>query len=118
MEKHHAAFDRVSWAASQSGKIIRNNVWLQPKLEREPHAELHRIVALVPVMGKHTMQLVARDFHAVQGDYVKSIEELMFTIEEAVQHPRTTKLEKDLSELTVHAFELQLPFIKEAHGTY
>jgi len=39
----------------------------------------------------------------------------MVSIEEAAKHPRAQELERAMAALTVHACELQIPFIKEGY---
>ena len=59
------------------------------------------------------MALVNRDLLVVRGDYLRSIESLMFEIEEKARDRRVSELETGVALLAVHALELQLPFIRE-----
>lgn len=59
------------------------------------------------------MALVSRDLLVVRGDYIRSIESLMFEIEDKTKDRRVTSLEAGVANLAVHALELQLPFIRE-----
>ncbi len=59
------------------------------------------------------MALVSRDLLVVRGDYIRSIESLMFEIEDKTKDRRVSALETGVANLAVHALELQLPFIRE-----
>ena len=80
---------------------------------RDPHDALHDAVPYVPTLGRHLMALVNRDLLVVRGDYIRSIESLMFEIEDKTKDRRVSELEAGVANLAVHALELQLPFIRE-----
>ncbi len=112
-DKHHICFPRLVYEANADTKEIRRNRWLMPTLVRVGHTALHDEVIFVPPLDMYTAQRVRRDFDPVRGNYIRSIENLMFAIEDALQHPRTRAIQIESAQVTIHALELQIPFIKE-----
>lgn len=110
LEKHHGAFDRLSWSARKEGRWIRNNPANIYMLEHDPHHELHDAVPIVPVLGWHALQQVAGEYEP-HHDPMVNIDRLVAAIERTKRHPRAHQIERDLADLTIHAFELQRPFI-------
>ena len=110
MEKHHGAFDRLSWSARKEGRYIRNNPANIYWVEHDPHHELHDAVPIVPVLGWHALQQVAAEWHP-SIDPATNLDRLILAIERSKQHPRAHQIERDLADLTIQAFELQRPFI-------
>ena len=86
-------------------------------LEIDPHNELHKNVALVPPLSHHLAGRALRLFNDRYDEYdpVANLENYMSSIEEAAKHPRAQELERAMAALTVHACELQIPFIKEGY---
>lgn len=112
-DRHHVLFPRSIYEANSDTKSIRRNRWLVPYLERVGHDALHDEITIVPVFDRFTVQRINRDFEPVSGDYVRSIESLMFSIDEAMHHPKIRSIEIMNAEIIIHALELQIPFIKE-----
>ena len=112
-EKHHVLFTRETQSSQKATKALRASRWLIPYIEHEAHKELHRTVATVPVMDHYMGVRVLATFSPVDGDYLATMDNFMFSIEDAMQHPRVGIIERGLGELVIAAIELQKPFIKE-----
>ncbi len=111
--KHHVLFPGKVHEAHPATKEIRRNHWLQVPILQIGHTALHNEVTIVPSLDRYTAARVLRDYVPHRGDYVRSVEDLMFTIEDALKHPRTTAIEISNAQVAVYALELQLPFLKE-----
>ncbi len=111
--EHHVCYTGATWDANPSTRKIRANQWLKVPITLETHAEIHRQVATVPVLDHYTADRVLRDFHPVRGDYLATISDLMFCIDEAIKHPKSRIIERGIGELAIAAFEIQIPLIKE-----
>lgn len=84
-----------------------------PTISREVHEELHSKAPIVPLLGYHALIRTASDFKAQEGDYMRTIDELLFSIDRSIQHPKTKFVEAELAQLTMRAIEIQKPFIKQ-----
>lgn len=113
VDRHHVCFPRLVHEANKDTKEIRRNRWLIPPLVRIGHTALHDEVTIVPPLDRFAAQRVNRDFVPVRGDYIRSVEALMFAIEDAIQHPKVRAIEIENAQVAIHALELQLPFIRE-----
>lgn len=111
--RHHVQFPRLVHEANKDTKEVRRNHWLIPPLIVLGHIALHDEISVVPVLDRFTAQRVNRDFVPHRGDYIRSVENLMFAIDDALKHPKTRAIEIENAQVAIHALELQLPFIKE-----
>jgi len=68
---------------------------------------------MVPVLDPITTARVRRSYEPTPGHFLDSTVNLILAIDEATQAPRSSQLQKRMGELTIHALELELPFIKE-----
>lgn len=112
-DSHHVLHYRQEWELRPPAKKIRNNPWLVPTIARDVHEELHREAPIVPLLGYHALMRTANDFQPREGDYLGSIDELLFSIDRSIQHPKTKMVEAELAQLTMRALELQKPFIRK-----
>lgn len=67
----------------------------------------------MPVLDYQTVARVRRDFEPVPGNYLRSAEALMLTIDHTLSRPNTSRLQMGLGELTMYAIEQQLQFINQ-----
>lgn len=84
-----------------------------PQLEEDVHIALHKEVPIVPVPSFWMGEYVLRLYRPVRGDYLASIEDLMFCFEAAAESPRAAGLDEDVARLIVNSLEMQRPFIQE-----
>ena len=110
IERHHGAFDRISWSARKEARALRNDPHNIYWMEHDPHRELHDAVPFVPVLGWQALQIVLREYYPAT-DPGKNLDHLIKAIEIAKQHPRACELERTMADLAISAFDMQRPFI-------
>ena len=119
MEAHHTLFNRYAWSANKDLKALREDKRLIVPLEHDVHKELHRAVSHVPPLSYHMARHVLRAYSEFEADtYLHNVENLQFSIEEAMKHPRADRLEREVGALAVHALDLQRPFLDDSGMTY
>lgn len=111
--RHHILFPRKLHDAHPDTKSLRREQLLIPNLAIIGHTALHREVAIVPPLDRFTAGRVLRDFYPVRDNHVKTMEELMRSIEEAMKHPKSQELERMNAQVAIHGIEMQIPFIRE-----
>ena len=110
---HHILHYAAEWKLRKQAEGIRENRWLIPPMYSDVHTELHRDCPPVPLLGYHALQRMEKIFEPMPGDYDRTLDQLLFAIEEANEHPRSHQIEKDLGVLAIQAVELQRPYIQE-----
>ena len=111
--EHHIIFTDATQCAQLATKAIRNCLWLRPRMHQEPHDDIHKALATVPVLDHYTAQRVQRLFHPHPGNYLSTVDNLMFAVDEAIQHPKVRIIERGLGELVIAALEIQKPFLRD-----
>lgn len=115
MTDHHMLFYREEWSTRPEGLWLREHGGLRVDLTRADHDEMHRRVALVPVLGVHALQRVASDYQPVESLYT-NLDRFVALTERALKHPRSHQIERDLGELTIRSILMQRDFIHEVRG--
>ena len=112
--RHHALFPRRLHEVNINTRELRRTHSLIPKLQVVGHMALHDTIEFVPPLDRITAAYVMHDFEPVDDDSIKSIEQLMLSIERAANNAKGVGvIGLANAELAVYALELQLPFIKE-----
>jgi len=111
--EHHVVFTGATQNSQPATAEIRSNKWLRPPLQWIAHRAIHEVVATVPVLDHYTADRTLRLFEPKPNDYIGTVYNLMFAIEEAIQHPKTQIIERGLGELAIAALEIQIPYIKD-----
>lgn len=114
---HHILHSKRSWSMYAESLQMRENHTLIPKIDRDTHEALHRACPPVPLLGYHALQRTIR-LWTPDEDTLKSVDNLMFAIEEASWHPKSHPIESALAELAIQAIDLQKPFIREGLGLH
>lgn len=112
IQKHHFLYDRKGWCTREDGAYLRAVRSLIGPMFETPHRELHKATPAVPVPSYHMLYRVRRDF-IPDEDYLQSIDNLQFAIQEAGRNPKAHPVEREVGELTSHVLDLQKPFIAE-----
>jgi hypothetical protein len=110
--KHHLMFPRQEWALRPEGESIRNTPSLIATISRGDHDYMHEEVPLVPLLGYHTLRSLPHIWEP-SGNTYQDIDGLCLAIEEATDHPRSHRMEKDLGGLAIEAMMLQKQILKE-----
>lgn len=118
MQRHHIAYNRYAWTANSDLAAIRDDKRLIVPLDPDTHSELHNEISHIPPLSYHMARHVLREFSEYEADtYLHNVENLQWSIEHAMQHPRADKIERELGELTLYSLDLQKPFIDESLPT-
>lgn len=112
-ERHHIIYTEKVQNATKETKALRCARWLIPRIEHDPHAEIHKAVSIVPVLDYHMARRVLKEFYQVPNDYMATMDNLLFAVEEAMHNPKAGEIERGLGKLFIASIELQKPFIKE-----
>lgn len=111
IERHHLLFERSSWESSIPARRLRQLPSLIIPMDEDIEQALHKTVINVPLLDRYTAQHTYRELQPART-YVGSCYRLMEAIERGSQHSKTHTLERELAQLTIHAIELQMPFIR------
>lgn len=111
-DAHHVCFYRQEWRLRPEAKAIREHPSLVPNLDRDAHEELHANCSSVPPLGYHTLIRVAKNWYP-QRDTLRSMDELMYAIDKASEHPLIRPIERDVAQLAIQAIDAQKPYIEE-----
>lgn len=109
---HHILNTRAHWLSSNEAKQLRNEKSLVPRIYRCIHNDLHAECPAVPLLGYHTLRRTLNEFYP-QRETLPSIDNLLFAIDLAADHPKAHPIERQLASLAMQAIELQKPFIRE-----
>lgn len=111
-DRHHILNNRIEWSARPESLRLRETPSLIPMLDRSVHEDLHRYTTPVPLLGVHALQRVVSRYRP-SNDVFQSMDNLLFAIEDAANHPKAHALEREIGYIAIDAIELQRPFIKE-----
>lgn len=113
IDHHHILHTKGDWSRRGESLYLRGTPSLVPRIERDAHNEIHRECPSIPVLGFHALQRVSRTFDPI-GNTMRDIELLQLSIDKGTKHPKTHPIERSMAELTLHAIDLQKPFLQEA----
>lgn len=116
LERHHELFDRKTWSSRPELAALRGDAQLIVPLEHDVHRELHANITYVPSLSLYVARAALGAFgeYGHTPDHLLATERLQAAIEEAVTHPKTDRIEREVGLLAVHALDLQKPYIKES----
>ena len=112
MNRHHVLFERIVWDARAESRCLRRSSGLIVRLAQDTHSALHRAVTTVPVPNVYMVRNIAREF-VPSGDIFQAMDNLCFAVDEAMQHPKTTMMDRRLGQLMIESVVTQRPFIRE-----
>lgn len=110
--KHHLVFYGKEWSLRPEGLWLREQGGLIADLPRPEHDEIHRRVALVPLLGVYALQRVANRYEPTPSLY-RNIDNFCLEVERANKHPKAHRLERQLGLLTIEAMQDQKDILKE-----
>lgn len=108
-------FYREEWSARPEARYLREMGGLRVDLPRAEHDEMHRRVALVPLLGVHALQRVASDYKPVNSLY-QNIDRFVCLTERALKNPKSHEIERELGQLTIKSILMQREFIEQVRG--
>lgn len=112
-DRHHILHNRQEWTLRPQAERLRETPQLVPLIDREVHEEIHRECPVVPLLGYHALNRVNGVFRPVKFDTLKTIDNLLLSIDYAVDHPKAHPLERQLGQLVIATIETQRPFIAD-----
>lgn len=109
---HHLLYDRASWESQLHTRIIRQEPGLIFPLEEDYHNILHQEVVTIPLLDRYTAGRVRSELRGnLTGRYSRNIPILLHAIEDAINRPKSSTLQKQIGALTIHAIEQTIPYI-------
>jgi len=115
-ERHHILFTGSSWESGIYTRKLRQLPCLIVPMFAEVEEELHKNIVTVPLLDPYLASHTVKNFHPSRT-YTASMYGLMTAIESSAQFRKTTDLQRRVAELTVHAIELQIPFVRQGQLT-
>lgn len=112
VDRDHLLFYDREWSASSYSRALRTNPMLIVPLDREVHEAKHDAVSFVPPLGRFVAALVVRDYKAVQGDYLASLDGLIDVIDDQTHDRRLPLDERRYAEFTIDALARSRPFVE------
>ncbi len=113
IRRHHLLYTRATWESQSQTASLRRNPNLIFRMHDDPHAELHKAVPTVPVLDHITAGLVAVNFEPVFANKLASVDNLLTQIDKQSTNYNATTIQRELGAVTMHAIEMQKPFIRE-----
>jgi hypothetical protein len=109
--KHHILHDRRSHNLDQHNRYLRNQMGMIATMDIYAHRELHKECSPVPPLSLPIASQV-RGSMLRDTDPLQAMENYMFAVERALFLPRLKPIEKELARVTIHAVELQRPYVR------
>lgn len=110
--RHHILHHNRFWCADRNNKRLRQSMGLIAALDGEVHTALHNACPAPPPLDVHVAQQTAHLYQPHPNPLI-GIDNFRYAVEQAIRHPRTHDIERQLGMLTIEAVTLQLPFIRE-----
>ena len=111
MNRHHVLFERAIWEKEPYSKKLRRESGLIIPMDEEVHAELHRDVGKVPLLGRQAITLVHNEFYR-GNNHMETIDNLLFAFNKVEIDRKMPPEDRRLAELAIHNVGLQKPYIK------
>lgn len=112
IDRHHILHERKGWEARPQGKELRSTPSLVPAMDRETHNALHAACPEVPMLGYYALVRILKTFQPTY-DTLDTMDDLLYSINEASKHPKAHDIERQLCQLALQAVDLQRPFVRE-----
>jgi len=109
---HHVLYEARNWVAHNPNKELRQKPGLIVPIDHKPHDELHREVSTIVAPSHRFGSAILSLYRDDPDDHLRSINNLMFAIQEAGLHPRIRPIEYQIGQLMIASIEAQLPFIR------
>lgn len=117
MERHHVLFHRKEHESRKDYKELRQKHGLIPKIDEEVHRELHENCPAIPTLGYQAIKHILRNYDDTSS-YDKNITNLIRCIEEANDHPKAHRIQKEIGHLAMEALDLQRPYIRRGQSRF
>lgn len=110
---HHILHHKKQHEATPDNDFLRRRApGMMARMAIDAHDELHQNCPGVPPLDVWTAMRVRR-LYVPTDNPLQGIENYMRAVEQAMKHPRSHHIERALSQLAIHAVDLQRPYIRE-----
>lgn len=113
-DRHHILYNRTAWESNTNTKWLRENSGLIVRIGQDAHAELHKVISVVPLLD-HNAAVRVRNL--MRGsDATKPLDiadDFMSAVQEAGRNPKANALDRALGELVIWAVEAQREYIED-----
>ena len=110
--RHHILhYDRY-WCADRNNQKIRQSLGMIALMETDAHDALHDACPAPPPLDVHMSQRTSR-LYVPHPNPLIAVDNFRFAVEQAMRHPRTMDIERQVAMLTIEAVTLQLPFLRD-----
>ena len=109
--RHHLLYESASWEVRPESRCLRRSSGLIVRMTQDSHSALHNAVTTVPVPNVYMVRSIAHSF-VPSPDIFQAMDNLCFSIDESVNHPRATMLDRRLGQLMIDSVVTQRPFIR------
>jgi hypothetical protein len=110
---HHILFNRAAWESNANTKWLREETGLIVRMDYDTHNELHRNIAVVPLLDHYTASRVRSMMRGCDATKPLDIaDDFMSAVQEAGRHYRAKPLDRALGELVILAVESQREYIE------
>jgi hypothetical protein len=113
VREHHLNFTKNQWQSQEPTRAIRHNQWLKPPLQDEAHDYIHRFVGFVALPTHYMAEQILSKFEPEPGNYLKSIDNYLFAIDDTRRSYGISTMERQLGDLMIKGIDLQRGWIKE-----
>lgn len=111
-DRHHILNNRIEWSARPESSVLRETMSLIPLMDRSVHEQIHRECPPVPTLCVQALQRVVRTFRPTH-DTFETMDNLMFAIERASDHPKAHPIERQIASLAIQSIDMQRPYVRD-----
>lgn len=111
IDRHHILEERTTWSATKTLRGLRQTCELIPKIDRDVHNVITAECPIVPILGHHAMLRVAGAFEIERGDTLATLDNFLFAVEYAIDHPKVHSIERSIGALMIASLEIQKPYL-------
>lgn len=109
---HHVIFPDRQWNVYDETKKIKSCQWLIPPIGIDYHDNIHQAVGMVAVPNHMMANTILKHFEPVVGDYLATMDALMFAIQDTIKPYRYSSIEYNLGRVIIQGIEEQKPFVE------
>jgi len=110
--RHHILHYGEYWNADRHNKKIRQSLGMIALMAVDAHNALHDACPAPPPLDVHMSQRVSGLFVPHNNPLI-AVDNFRFAVENALRHPRTHDIERQVAMLTIEAVTLQMPFLRD-----
>lgn len=110
--KHHILHYSEYWAANKYNDNLKQSIGLIALMALEPHDAIHAECPAPPPLDPFTAQRVSK-LYVPHPNPLQGIDNFRYAVDQAIRHPKTQEIEKQVAMLTIEAVTMQLPYIRQ-----